>query len=429
MTTERRINVLVVLLGIVLVVVLRPVSTELTAGGATVECDVASFVVGEDARIVTDACRDAFKGRAAAALIVLAGIAVLASQLLGGREVEHEVEVAPPARAPGEDPSLLGGLRQAAATPSFRILAGMAVAMLLVLAVVSGPALSGEPLAGSRALAIALVMAAIGVALSMLVWIVQYHRGMALGAVWHRRGAPRVVLARAGSGCATLAVLAVAIGGGAATSGPGSTAALADAPIAEDLTTAPTFAAPSPLAVPEPSGPPAVVAVPTGTTATTLRSTVTTTSPPHVPTPLTVHDASWFAASPTPLDSSTVPEGALPVGAVAGEDDVHAFFRVTGTAATLELVESESTGAQRFSEQALVRACPVIDDGWEQTSGGTFADEPAFDDTACIDAVRTGTGTWTIDLGTFDDRGGSRGFALVPAEDASTFRLTLEAQG
>jgi hypothetical protein len=429
MTAERRINALVVVLGIVLVVALRPVSVELAAGGPTVECDVASFVVGEDARVVTDTCRDAFRGRAAAALIVLAGIAVLASQLVRHR-AGGEGEVTSPARAPGEDPTVLGGVRHAAANPSFRVLAGLAVAVLAVLALVAEPVLAGERLAGGRAVGIALVAAAAGVALSMLVWIVQYHRGMALGAVWHRADVPWALLTRVCGGCATLAVIGIVVAGAADTAArppaPESAVALADGPIAEDLTPQPTFAAPSALAVAPPSRAAAVVATQPATTPTTVRTTTRAALP--AATPMAVRDASWFAANPTPLDVSTVPEGALPVGAVAGDDDVHAFFRVTGTATRLELVESDATGAQRFPEQALVRACPVLDDGWAQTSGGSFADEPRFDDTACVDVVRADAGTWSIDLGAFEDRGGRRGFALVPAEGAGTFRLTLEAQ-
>lgn len=471
MTATQRINALVVLLGIVLVVALRPVTIDLAAGGPSVECDVASFVVGERDPIVTEACRDAFKGRAAAALIVLAGIAVLASHLVRrDEEPLAAAEPVPPAWAPGEDPSLLGGLGRAARNPSFRVVAALGLALIVILVAVSRPvsaraadgagvrsvscglrqqlfgagdatvtATCREAYAG-RAFAVVLVVAALGIAVSMLVWIVRYHRGTALGAIWHRAGLPRAILVRVGGACGTLAAIAVVAAGGSsapaaarAVGEPEWTAALGEAPLAEDITPRPTFptlAAATATVVAPPARPSSRVtpATTTATATTTVPTTAATTSTLPPSAPLTVRDASWFAANRNPFDASSIPEGSLPVGAVGGEDDAHAFFRVTGTAPTLVLVESDGAGAQRLPEQARVRACPVTDDGWKQTSGGDLEDEPAYDARACVDVVRAGEGTWSIDLGAFDDRGGSRGFALVPADGATTFRLTLQPQ-
>lgn len=458
MSSERRINALVVVLGIVLVVTLRPVTTDLAGDGPRVECDAASFLVGEAEPVVTEACRDAFKGRAAAALVILAGIAALASQLVRRDEEAVVAAPEPPSWAPGEEQSLLGGLRHAARNPSFRVMAALGIALLVTLVVVSRPvdartSMDGDVLrcglrqqlfgAGdetvtatcrqayaSRAVAVVLLVAGLGVVTSMLVWIVKYHRGTALGAVWHRAGLPRGILVRVGGACAVLAAIAVVAAGAASAPAiardvpaPASTVALSDAPIAEDITPQPTFPPAMVIASPPPARPSSSV-VPATTTSTT--TTTTSAEPPMVP--LTVRDASWFAANPNPLDASTIPEGSLPVGAVGGEDDVHAFFRVSGTAATLELVESDATGAQRFAEQAAIRVCPVTEDDWEQASGGSFEDEPAHDADACSVVERSDDGIWSLDLTAFDDRGGSRGFALLPVEGATTFRVTLEAQ-
>lgn len=456
LTPTRRRVALIALLVVVFLFAAWPTKLRVD-DGRIASCGLTTYVFGGDDPAVTEACRNAFDGRAAAALILLGGIALLAAEFVPKRGTAGDEPVSPPKHPPGDDPSLLGGLRKASVDPSFRILAGLGIALLVVLGVVLRPlelqasVLGEERTVGcgfrdylfgadegavtatcreayaSRAAGGLIVLLGLGISVAMMAWIVQYHRGAALGSVWHRSGVPTRLLARTGGACAILAVvalLAAAQGASPATSGRGLASAPAsalDGPVGDELTPQPTFAAFSPMVLP-----PLTATGPSGAASTVGSFTASTSTAPSEE-PLTVRDASWYAANPGPLYAATVPEGSLPVGATGGEDDLHAFFRVSGTARTLTLVESDALGSQWLAERAQIAACPVTAAGWKQTSGGDFDDQPPFDDIACVDAARADDGTWTIDLGGFEGRGGNRGFALIPAPDAGgrTFRVTF----
>jgi hypothetical protein len=243
LTPGRRRVALIALLFVVFLFAARPMTLRFGDDGPTASCGLVTFIFGADEPATTRACRDAFAGRANAALILLGGIVLLASEFVPKRDT---ATVSPPAREPGEDPSVLGGLRRATVDPSFAIFAGLGIGMLAVLGIVLRPVevqasvLGGERIVGCgfadflfgaqdavvtaacrqayapRAAGGFVVLLAVGVAVAMIAWIVQYHRGAALGSVWHRADAPTSVLAWAGGGCVVLAVLALfAAAGGA----------------------------------------------------------------------------------------------------------------------------------------------------------------------------------------------------------------------
>lgn len=401
--------------------------------------------------------------RAAVSLVVLGGITWLAAQLVPERRPATTSEPEPH-RRPGEDPTLLGGLRAAGTDTSFRIFGVLGLVLLVVWDVVMRPVdvvVSGgghdETLScgartflfgadndavsttcrdafASRAAGGFLVLVGFGVLVAMMAWIVQYYRGAALGAVWHSRRVPTLLVTRTGGACALLAAVAVfaAVGDVAPVRVEGTRRAAAavppapGAPFEENLIPQPEFDDFAPVDVLSPtlgySSPPPSAPSPAATTSTTQPR-------PPAPRPLTVHDASWFTARPSPVEDARVPDGSLPVAVTGGRDETHALFRVRGTAPVLRLVESSERGTQVFPAAARVKACPVTTADWDQTRGASLEDKPPYDDGACVTAVRADDGSWTIDLGGFEDRGGRRGFVLVPILDVEgqTFRVTLVA--
>lgn len=235
---------LIALLFVVFLLAARPMTLRFGDDGPTASCGLVTFIFGADEPATTRACRDAFGGRAAAALILLGGIVLLASEFVRKRDA---ATVSPPARQPGDDPSVMGGLRKAIVDPSFVFFAGLGIGMLGVLGIVLRPVevrasvLGGKRIVGCgladflfgaedavvtaacreayapRAAGGFVVLLAVGVAVAMIAWIVQYHRGAALGSVWHRADAPTSVLAWAGGGCVVLAALALFAAAGGAT--------------------------------------------------------------------------------------------------------------------------------------------------------------------------------------------------------------------
>jgi hypothetical protein len=121
-----------------------------------------------------------------------------------------------------------------------------------------------------------------------------------------------------------------------------------------------------------------------------------------------------------------VPADGLPVGSDATGDTFRSFIRLTGTEPLLVLDLLE--GASENEQFAGVRACPIQVAGWTLERGAPLGDGPEFD---CADAVpgeRQEDGSFRFDLLAFPDRGGDRGFALVPAQQLPVrvpFRLVF----
>ena len=161
-----------------------------------------------------------------------------------------------------------------------------------------------------------------------------------------------------------------------------------------------------PLAAPLPAGP----------TTTSTSATVVVAAP----TPLAVRESGWASArGGTPVAASEVPEGSLPVGARLGQTDEVSFVRLTGTDAVLRLSMLDDP----LADGAAVLACPITDPTWEPATNVSLADAPAHDCQRGVAGVRGADGTWAFDLASHPDRAGPEGFALVPAADATTFRI------
>lgn len=115
------------------------------------------------------------------------------------------------------------------------------------------------------------------------------------------------------------------------------------------------------------------------------------------------HDA--LAGVPK-LPPRTVPEGALPVAAAAGQDDMISaieFSLAAKTGATIvgfELVlkESAEPGANVNAESAAVKACPMTTDWWGDEAAGPWGAKPSYDCDAGVEGERAASGVWSFDL-------------------------------
>lgn len=147
--------------------------------------------------------------------------------------------------------------------------------------------------------------------------------------------------------------------------------------------------------------------------------------------PLFVSDFGWATVTAgTPLASSDVPEGSMPVGKRVGQDDKIAYVRLIGTADVLEL--PETSGGQRTPPvgDIGVRLCQSEDADWTSGGGKTFDEAPSYDDGACVDGERSEDGVWTFDLSRFDDPEDRRGFVLVPGPDSAVdFQVAFNPYG
>jgi hypothetical protein len=163
--------------------------------------------------------------------------------------------------------------------------------------------------------------------------------------------------------------------------------------------------------------------------ATTFDSSTPATSTPRAATaqPLRIVTAAWASAQAgTPLATTGVPEGALPVGRRPGfAQDKVAFVRLAGTATTLTLLPHEDAAGQRAVETAQIQACRITSPGWSEAQGQSIDEAPKWDCAVAVQGLRSEDGRWTFDLSVFADRAGANGFALIPVGDALDYQVAF----
>ena len=146
--------------------------------------------------------------------------------------------------------------------------------------------------------------------------------------------------------------------------------------------------------------------------------------------PLSVREGGWSDANPMlPSTEPTVPQGGLPVAVTAaGQDQRRSFVRLTGAGTELRLGLADAA-AQSSPNAAAVRACPVTGSSWTSTQNQSFANAPAYDETACVTGVRDGP-RLVFDLARYGDPTRPAGFALVPRSPApgAPYQLVLRAR-
>lgn len=149
--------------------------------------------------------------------------------------------------------------------------------------------------------------------------------------------------------------------------------------------------------------------------------------PPPPAQPLLVVASGWASLSGgTPAATVGVPLGTLPVGTRLDTMDKASFVRLVGTADFLVVPTDPDGQRDPVVGTVAVQACPINEAGWEGRQGASFEDSPTWDADQCVLGVGAASGHWSFDLGAFPDRGGNRGFALVPAPDAAAdFQLAF----
>lgn len=136
--------------------------------------------------------------------------------------------------------------------------------------------------------------------------------------------------------------------------------------------------------------------------------------------PLFVMEYGWATATAgTPVASSEVPDGSMPVGKRIGQNDKISFFRLIGTATSLELHEASEGQRTPPIGEIGVQLCQSKEDGWSGGEAQTFDAAPSWDAGQCVDGVRSDDGTWSFDMSGFESVDDRRGFVLVPAADAA----------
>lgn len=193
-------------------------------------------------------------------------------------------------------------------------------------------------------------------------------------------------------------------------------------PVADPGPPDPRPVTPAPVRLPDPIEPgpsdPATPGPPT---------TVPQPSPtPAASGPLAVGGFGWATRIPaTPLPTDQVPDGAGPVANRLGAVDRITYLRLTGDGSLLRLDE-DGDAAREALGPAAVAACPILDPDWEEGSGQSFDDAPAWDDSACVAGSEVGD-TWTFDLSGFGDVADGAGVVLLPTVDAPPdFQIAFE---
>lgn len=143
--------------------------------------------------------------------------------------------------------------------------------------------------------------------------------------------------------------------------------------------------------------------------------------------PLRVAGSGWASqGAGTPLASTDVPDGTLPVGKRADQLDKASFVRLEGSGFQLELTE-DPEGARGVQDPA-VQACEITEPGWPEEEAMSFEEAPEWNPDACAPGTRNDDGTWTFALATFAPASEGPGFALVPGPEAPIdFQVTFEA--
>jgi hypothetical protein len=143
--------------------------------------------------------------------------------------------------------------------------------------------------------------------------------------------------------------------------------------------------------------------------------------------PLHITRAAWASAQAgTPLATTGVPAGSLPVGRRPGFDvDKVAFVKLSGGSTSLKLLPHEDSTGVRNPTGAAIQACRITTPGWAAAEAQSVEEAPAWDCAVAVLGKRAEDGTWTFDLSVFPDRADERGFALVPTGSELDFQVTF----
>lgn len=151
----------------------------------------------------------------------------------------------------------------------------------------------------------------------------------------------------------------------------------------------------------------------------------TSVSPSASAAPLMIVAAGWAStAGGTPIGSTGVPEGTLPVGKRIGQVDKYSFVRLEGEQKVLSLAVN-SEGERTTTGTPGVSICQITEEGWAEATNVPSDAAPEYDEATCVPGDPGDGTTWTFNLLTFTAPDDPRGFALVPTGDSVDFQVTF----
>lgn len=144
--------------------------------------------------------------------------------------------------------------------------------------------------------------------------------------------------------------------------------------------------------------------------------------------PLSIVASAWAARTGgTPLGSTGVPEGLLPVGKRIGQRDKISFVRLSGGGTELVLTPDRASSRTTTGE-VVVSACQITTPNWAPATNLTFEQAPKFDESSCVVGSVDPIGAIVFDLTLFPERDDNRGFALLPTGSSIDYQLNFRPE-
>ena len=153
-------------------------------------------------------------------------------------------------------------------------------------------------------------------------------------------------------------------------------------------------------------------------------SSTSTTAPLR---PLVVTAAGWASTGGgTPLGSTGVPPGKLPVAKRLNQVEKYSYIRVDGEEKVLTLRRS-TDGARTTTGEVGVSVCQITDAGWAEGENVPSDRAPKYDAQVCVAGQPAPDGSsWSFNLLTFASPTDARGLALVPTGASIDYQVVFE---
>ena len=141
--------------------------------------------------------------------------------------------------------------------------------------------------------------------------------------------------------------------------------------------------------------------------------------------PLTIVEAGWASAGGgTPVGSTGVPEGALPVAKRIGQVDKYSYVRLDGDEKVLTL-SVVPNGGRTTTGAVGVSICQITEGDWKEGTNVPSDAAPAYDAATCVAGDPGDGSAWNFNLVTFASPADPRGFALVPTGASIDYQINF----
>ena len=141
--------------------------------------------------------------------------------------------------------------------------------------------------------------------------------------------------------------------------------------------------------------------------------------------PLSIVSAGWAStAGGTPLGSTGVTAGTLPVGKRIGQVDKYSYVRLSGEEKVLTLALADA--GRTTTGVVGVSICQITEAGWAEGENVPSDAAPDYDTSTCVPGDPGDGSAWTFNLVTFSSPTDARGFALVPTGDSIDYQVNFK---